>query len=30
LFAFEKLIPTFSDWFVICHPRVPAVCYVLA
>lgn len=30
LFAFEKLIPTLSDWFVICHPSVPAVCCALA
>jgi hypothetical protein len=29
LFAFEKLIPTLSDWLVICHPSVPAVCEVL-
>lgn len=25
LFALEKLIPTLSDWLVICHARVPAV-----
>jgi hypothetical protein len=27
LFAFEKLIPTLTDWFVTCHPSVPAVYY---
>jgi hypothetical protein len=27
LFAFEKLTPTLTDWFVTCHPSVPAVCY---
>jgi len=26
LFALEKLNPTLTDWFVICHARVPAVC----
>jgi hypothetical protein len=26
LFALEKLIPTLTDWFVTCHPSVPAVC----
>jgi hypothetical protein len=26
LFAFEKLIPTLTDWFVTCHASVPAVC----
>jgi hypothetical protein len=27
LFAFEKLTPTLTDWFVTCHPSVPAVYY---
>lgn len=30
LFAFEKLMATFSDWLVTCHPTVPAVCKTLA
>jgi hypothetical protein len=29
LFAFEKLIPTLSDWFVICHASVPTVYFDL-
>lgn len=29
LFALEKLIPTLTDWFVTCHPSVPAVCTLL-
>lgn len=30
LFAFEKLMATFSDWFVTCHPSVPAVYDVMS